>query len=840
MKNRILFLLLLSIIDLYATQTNDSIYHQLTSYVDNIQTFNRLFPQEKVYLHFDNTGYFKGDTLWYKCYVTTASENHYTDVSSVLYVELLTPEGNIVDTRKLKIEHGQCHGEFVLKEDYHSGFYEVRAYTRYMLNWSRDWTFSRVFPVFEKPETDRDYSKRVITGYQHQRKVPFNREKTQASEKVNVTFYPEGGTLVQGMTSRVAFKATDEKGQGIEVTGNRQDGTDRIQTIHQGMGVFDFCPRNKHEKIELVYNKKTYTFELPEILPEGYVMRLDNSGKDYLKVFLQKSSGIPPKKLGLSILCRGKVSDFRTLILNNDALFLSIPKDSLSAGVNQITLFDERGKILSERLFFVDIRQQKAIKRLTNSKLYKPFEHIQLDFQTEAETTFSLSVRDQATDVALWQGNILTDLLLSSDLKGYVQNPTYYFEESNGDRRKSALDLLMLVQGWRRYEWQQMTKGNHVPFLFHQPEKGLVLEGRVRSVLEEGDADWPNGIDRVELRLEQDIKGQIYRSLVKLDTAGSFRLLFDDFDRRRQIRFSILDIEKKDTIATACRYSVLLDRVFSPLPRAYSFFDTAIRTPAVFSLMDDTKEKSDITKVQILPEISVFEKNKRQTFLTYQVDREKALWRDQGIAYPESLYDYLKQEGVPIKKVYRRRTGGTIGSKYTAWHRDPKTNASYKYFIGGTEVQLVAYRSGKWKNGVSYIFNRIPLDEIQRINIYDSKDAYKSVVDYGPLHRIPQGKLWTISLVPYAQSDSIDRQSQTHIRTTKLEGYSVPKAFYAGKNPPLPGDVDYRRTLYWNPDVKTDGFGKASVDFYNNGTCRKIAINAEGLTKEGEPCVLKE
>jgi len=140
---------LFSIIKMEAQQDPNTV--KLLSFVKNINTFNRQFPQEKTYLHFDNTGYFVGEFIWFKAYVVRADNHHLTELSKILYVELVSPEGFVVESRKLKIENGQCHGEFLLKDSLFAGFYEIRAYTANMLNFGNDGIFSRVFPVYDKP-----------------------------------------------------------------------------------------------------------------------------------------------------------------------------------------------------------------------------------------------------------------------------------------------------------------------------------------------------------------------------------------------------------------------------------------------------------------------------------------------------------------------------------------------------------------------------------------------------------------------------------------------------------------------------------------------------------------
>ena len=120
---------------------NSAALDSLRRFVGCIESFNRLFPQEKAYLHFDNTGYFRGETMWFSAYVVRTDRSALTDMSSVLYVELLDPTGEVVDTRKVRLENGRGSGSFKLDNLLTSGFYEVRAYTRYMLNWDSAWAF---------------------------------------------------------------------------------------------------------------------------------------------------------------------------------------------------------------------------------------------------------------------------------------------------------------------------------------------------------------------------------------------------------------------------------------------------------------------------------------------------------------------------------------------------------------------------------------------------------------------------------------------------------------------------------------------------------------------------
>ena len=157
---RISFLVLLacmSLSSLHAQQSEEAT--SILSYLQKAMNFNKVVPQEKVYLHLDNTGYFENETLWFKAYVTRTDNGKATDLSKVLYMELLNPSGDVIKTRKFPIDsQGMSHGDMKLDTLLGSGFYEVRAYTRYMTNWGVNAVFSRVFPVFKKPAVEGDYS----------------------------------------------------------------------------------------------------------------------------------------------------------------------------------------------------------------------------------------------------------------------------------------------------------------------------------------------------------------------------------------------------------------------------------------------------------------------------------------------------------------------------------------------------------------------------------------------------------------------------------------------------------------------------------------------------------
>ena len=248
---------------------------------------NELFPQERVYLHFDNTSYYLGETMWFKGHVVSGDDHTRTAQSKVLYVELCAPEGYVVETKKYRLDdNGRCHGEFELKKSLLSGYFEVRAYTRYMLNWGDDAIFSRVFPVYE-PVNDGHYE---IKEMLDRKRGTLYRGQWQTNDDIEcrLEFYPEGGHLVNGMTSTVAYELLSLNGRpSTDTITIFENGTEILRTVpeYYGKGTFELSPNCDSEYSAIVKSvdktgrRKEFAFTLPSVEKSGVVIKA-NEEKD--------------------------------------------------------------------------------------------------------------------------------------------------------------------------------------------------------------------------------------------------------------------------------------------------------------------------------------------------------------------------------------------------------------------------------------------------------------------------------------------------------------------------------------------------------------------------------
>ena len=471
-----------------------------------LEDASRTQVQEKVYLHTDNQCYFVGDTLWYKAYVVRADNLHLTDMSRLLYVELLSPDGMLVERQTIVVNpKGYTCGQFALTDSLYSGYYELRAYTRWMLNFNvrehyyrtdETWSFynkkmaadyyrvwdglySRVLPVYSKPEQAGDYDARRM--YQR----PKTRLPRVKKDDLIVTFYPEGGHLIEGVANRIAFDITDQHGEAVNIKGTiTADGQQpiAIQTEYMGRGSFTVTPTDKRMKATFTWRDKEWDVRLPKSEEQGAAFCLDGNR-------LTISSRLLPrdKEYGISILCRGALKHFQRVDLSSPTVTVDLPIEQLPSGVADVTLFDSDGQIIADRLFFVNNHEHDSAiitSDIQKSKTYAPYEHIEVPIQLQGvsePTNFSISIRDSYTDEPTYDnGNLMTDLLLSSELRGFIAYPAHYFEADDAEHRRH-LDLLMMVQGWRKYKWQELSEGERE--MRYQPEKTLTLEGAVYKML---------------------------------------------------------------------------------------------------------------------------------------------------------------------------------------------------------------------------------------------------------------------------------------------------------------------------------------------------------------------
>ena len=951
MKSRIILwvTVLLAVMPVQAFAAG-SASERLSQFVQNIGTFNRILPQEKVYLHFDNTAYYIGDTLWFAAYVVTAPDHRPTPLSRVLHVQLITREGTVMDTRVLKIsEDGRCHGQFVLKSEYASGYYEVRAYTLYMLNFGNiQWdyekeaaafffneeycrrfyqesgtAFSRVFPVYQKPLTPGNWNEKTIRT--RPRLTGTLSEWWERDPRPVLKFYPEGGNLVEGLESRVAFEVRDAEGRPLQVKGEIEGRRGRtrqaLRSNARGRGDFYYTPEKGQPcRAVITWEGKEYKYDLPEPLTRGYVMTVrqedDRQGGTTAKVIRIDVAGtdsLPSGSLGLSVVCRGQpyvFEELRTVRQSDGTLAarIDIDTDLLPEGVQQITLFDANGQIHAERMAFVSHPERRTARMALSGQkrsALSPYEKISLDFSLSdgdkpIETAFSLSVCDeQGREQTATEEDILSHLLLSSDLYGAIEEPAAYFRK--GARSQYELELLMLTQGWRRYDFREMT-GQESFVYRYRPQQGLSVSGQVfpmkgnrrtreRQLQQGMEIEALIGIDsfaiegsvltndRGEFAFNPpDFEGTGHLLLTTRPIKDTTKVKPRNFIKRiiHYYQESLLGYDKGDFFNYEtdvdgywANFYLPLKEGWQPHVRLLSYYETH---PREYRSEESVAQAIGLTLATVgagseaynltLKDVDIEGKRTlRRMDLSLPAIRldardEMNLQLDLGMFY--GLYDTLFIDycalmrhgirGRGIRVTNFEKTRENIGSspfsiKVTGDNYGGFRPEDIAYFMRHNikdrdiHINVINFGDPDSVKFVGFVF----LEMMRSINIYSDKtsrqlldlelmrDAYTdNYVLHNELYQ-DEARDW----LPIPRSG----------RSMRIRGFSRPAEFYSpdySKRTLQDAPKDYRRTLYWNPDVRTDSQGRARIELYNNSTARHLVVSAEGLTPDGQPVVLKQ
>ena len=871
--------------------------------------------QEKVYVQTDNTCYFVGDTLWYKAFVLRADDHRPTDMSKILYVELLSPDGVLVERQRVIVSpKGMTCGQFALPDSLYSGYYEIRAYTRWMLNFNvsqknytrddkhkfysnqmakdyfRDWEglYSRVLPVFSKPATAGDYDGKYMYGR------PKQEMEYVEKPRLEVSFYPEGGNLVEGKTCRMAFEITDRDGQALSLKGQLSDGTP-LAAGYLGRGIVTFVPNGQKASFE--WNGKTWDFDLPKAQPTGVAMQYNDGKVSWENVGVQVAA--------VAVTCRGRLRYFERTS-HNEAV---IPADSLSSGVNELLLLDSEARILASRLFFADRGDAVQTINVSSDKLdYMPFEPINISVTgAQPHMPLALSVRDRRTDDTSYDdGNMFTELLLCSDLRGFIPSPAYYFSSSEPSRRND-LDLLLMVQGWRRYE--------RVPMLRYTPEHTLTYEGTVNKMLGVDilDINDIEGLDSHESVADESIRraqdavteggvdmmGQSVETsgddtnAKAADEAAKAESEVADDDAALQTEPTYLGVNhgnlKKEVLVEA---ELVKDGVTCGSVQKTSdgghfvfelppFYGKAVLFVKAYNEKDSLKKSmavgndKDRLNEEAYPDFYVkqdlFYPVFPHPYSWYQTHQPE--WRNMMIDDGMDMAEGSKLDGdhtlstvkVDAKRRSRRavdfRKPAFVIDAYELYNIATDRGLSWGLPNMGTFPSVACFTVYANMNRYrdyniralldnSYVFYQNFSSHIATIKNRSNAAVFRDL----HLRRIQNFRFYTdfeprnadawhteslnledVTLVYELLPDDGTRYTYRD-RRYLFDGFARPQAFYSpnySNAKPQQGQ-DYRRTLYWNPNAMPDDDGNFNVTVYNNGKETRVRVNAEGITSDGK------
>ncbi|SDY40513.1 hypothetical protein [Hymenobacter psychrophilus] len=436
----------------------------------------RQMPREELFLHLDRPLYLSGETMWFKVYATGGAEVRPQALSSVAYVEVLDAARRPVLRSKVALREATGQGTFLLPSSLHSGRYTVRAYTRWMQNFG--------------PEAFFHGTVTIVNTFAASGAVP-----APDSAALEARFFPEGGELVRGLRSKVAFQITDKRGRGIAATGTVLDdqgaAVATFSTRRGGMGSFELTPAaTGSAAYSAVISRPSkpgqprppaFTSRLPAVRDQGYVLHVAPAASPgQLTLSVQATPGQPQTVLLLAH-ARQRAALAQPLRLQNGRAELTINQRELPDGVSRFTLFSEARQPLAERLFFQRPRRSLTFTARPDQPNYSLRSKVRLDVAaTNAAGPASLSVAVYRLDSlnAAPVPAIDQYLGLTSELRGSVDNPGYYFA-ATGPEAEAATDELLLVQGWSRFKWADVLRPAGGPAAFQPELYGPVVQARL-------------------------------------------------------------------------------------------------------------------------------------------------------------------------------------------------------------------------------------------------------------------------------------------------------------------------------------------------------------------------
>ncbi|MBD1391765.1 TonB-dependent receptor plug domain-containing protein [Mucilaginibacter glaciei] len=759
---------------------------------------------EKVYLHFDKPYYVAGDTIYFKAYVTLGGQHIPSKLSGVLHVDLLNTANTVDHSLKLQIINGVGNGDFALADTLRKGNYRVRAYTRWMRNID-DSFFEKVIPI----------------GSLKNNNIKLQAVAAKAGA-ADIRFFPEGGEMLVGVNSKVAFKAIDAGGTGIDLKGIITDEANnevgRFASSHLGMGVFSLMPvAGKVYSAKVNYADGTQsTIALPKAKTDGLLLIANNDSLSKIslnvianKAYFEKS---PHQEFNVKVVSGGKVTSFKGK-LDYEVMRFDIQKKNLRTGIAQITLYSATGEPLSERLVFVQSPDLLTLDLKSDQAEYTPRGRVTLSIRAGNKANqpiagnFSVAVTDESKVPVdeNSESTILSNLLLTSDLKGFVEQPNYYFV-NNEPERLHNLDVLLLTQGYRNYVWKPQADS----LVKYPPEVLLQIAGKLKSF--SGKQLVANG----KLSLISPEGGPVLSQ--NSDAQGGFNfpnLMFAGYTKfvvngttakgDNNVKISI----DKETSAP------VTSTVASVSPTASNDIDTIMAA----YLKNSNNQQEDIRKYGAIGGIVL----KEVKIEAKQITKEPA-YRTQSYAGAGNADQVIHMKDIKItgqlSDVLMGRLGGVAFFKGRPTLMTSGDRAMMIIVDG-----LILNNSGDIS---SSSIDQILASDVETVELL----KYASTSIYG---MSGAGGVLIITTKRGTGLELADIESKG-VFPVVINGFYKAREFYtpkydidAAKKP----NADLRTTVFWKPNVITDKDGNAAVQFYNADGSGTYRVVIEGIDDKG-------
>lgn len=759
---------------------------------------------EKVYIHTDRTSYYPADELWFKAYLIHSKDRSLSGKSNNLHVELISPDSKIIVSRIIRLDGGLGNGDFILPDELQPGKYRLRAYTNYMRNFGEQLFFNKDIDVINPTDAIE--------------KIP--NEKKVVKNQLDISFFPEGGSLVDNISSLVAFKAVNGLGKGCDVSGkiytSAGDLITSFKSVHLGMGSFNFRPIPGLSYYSIVKDSTGLEVRsaIPKSLPGGVTLSVSNQNDELLITTKTNSQTLPlvqDRDLTLSFSARKvpiKSFNFKMKSYNNT---FALPVDSLPDGVIMMTLSAPGDLPLSERLIFIQKENDFEVSIEPRKQVYKQRDSVEIrlsfanssDNRPEAFLSLSAAEKSFTDNHSQYPSTISSWFLLESDVHGPIEEPSYYFDPSN-PKALQDLDLLLLTQGWRDFKWKY-SKG------YFPHESGFSISGRLRK----NDDDRKLEADKVSIAIVDD-KNSI-TTTAPIDAVGKFRL--DGIDFTGEASLIISAVGKKGYPEGL----VVLDTLtYSPEEVVGNLSPELVLSKEVVTAFKQANaEKAyKLSDTISLGEINVVAA-KRRSFLTTRIENGRSAYDkpDNEVIVTSKYAGYSN-----VFEILKGRVAGVIVVEGFKGY-DIKIRGQHSIDLTSTPLFLIDGIQKSYEAMVAF-----PVGYIDRIDILKSAGE---IASYGV-----RGANGVIAIITRTGDNLQPIPPDKHSANINFTGYDAARIFYTPKHSPSSAsdkEPDLRTTLFWDPNITLQSNQTQFLNYFNADHSSTIRIIVEGITSNGIP-----
>ncbi|MFT3936018.1 MAG: hypothetical protein QM726_20475 [Chitinophagaceae bacterium] len=759
-----------------------------TSLKESFYAYQQHALPEKIYMHTDKNFYLCGEICWFRLYNTDGFFNKPLGLSKLAYVEVLDKNNKPVIQTKISLKDGKGNGSVQWPVSLPSGNYKIRAYTNWMKNFDESYFFEKTITLVNTRKA-------------------FEVAKNAAKKPgYDIQFFPEGGNMVNGIQSRIAFRVVDHNGRGVfckgKIIDEKGDSITSYSTLKFGLGSFGFTPQTGHAYKAVTELSDSVRIEtaLPAAFSNGYVMHFDGFENNALKVTVRTQINGKAPVVYLFVHTRGSIKTVTTGLARDGYAEFYIDTSKLGAGISHFTVFNEERKPVCERLFFKKPSQQLVLAGNANMQEYDIRKKVAVNISSAdaqnkpLSADMSLAVYRIDSLAGIDEMDISNYLWLTADLGGTVESPAYYFGEQNAEVLAATENLLM-TQGWRKFKWDDVLEKKLPAFEFAPEYKGHLVKGKIISNITGKPASGS------ECFLSVASTRSLFRGDVS-DDSGNVKFEMNNFYGNNEIIAQITgreDTLRRIEIANpySTKYSgTALPSFLLPEKNANTLLSQNIAVQVQHGYVNDKLQQMELPPgADTLP---------------FYVKADAAYKLDDYVRF--TTIEEVLREYVPDVNV-RRHEGKFVLPVFDHIRKE--------FFT----VDPLLMLDGVPVFDVNKFMAYDPL-KIRRLEVVARMYFYGDMYFGGIVNFITyKGDLEGYELDPHTtvldyETLQMEREFFSPVYGTKEEA--------ANRLP------DFRTLLYWSPEVVTNKDGKTEISFYTSDMPGRFAGVLQGITPDGK------